>query len=64
MPAAGVHVYLSFLYKSKDPITIMGLLDDKGFPIYEDPQILTWRKRQDTVQKKNKTPPKPQKRKL
>ncbi|WP_343558941.1 hypothetical protein [Sphingobacterium sp.] len=41
----------------------MGLLNDKGLPVYEDPQILTWRKRQETVQKKIKTPPKPQKKK-
>ncbi len=41
----------------------MGLLNDKGLPVYEDPQILTWRKRQETVQKKIKTPSKPQKKK-
>lgn len=41
----------------------MGLLNDKGLPVYEDPQILTWRKRQETVQKKIKTPPKLQKKK-
>ncbi|WP_313514031.1 hypothetical protein [Sphingobacterium sp.] len=39
----------------------MGLLNDKGLPIYEEPHILTWRKRLDTVQKKIKTPEKPQK---
>lgn len=42
----------------------MGLLNNKGLPVYEDPQILTWRKRQETVQKKIKTPPKPQKKKV
>lgn len=42
----------------------MGLLNDKGLPVYEDPQILAWRKRQETVQKKIKTPPKPQKKKV
>lgn len=39
----------------------MGLLNDKGLPIFEEPHILAWRKRLDTVQKKIKTPEKPQK---
>ncbi|WP_433903221.1 tetratricopeptide repeat protein [Sphingobacterium puteale] len=41
----------------------IGLLNDKGLPVYEDPQILSWRKRLETVQKKIKTAPKPQKKK-
>lgn len=41
----------------------MGLLNDKGLPVYEEPQILTWRKRMETVQKKIKTVAKPQKKK-
>lgn len=41
----------------------MGLLNDKGLPVYEEPQIMTWRKRMETVQKKIKTLTKPQKKK-
>jgi tetratricopeptide (TPR) repeat protein len=41
----------------------MGPLNDRGLPVYEEPQIITWRKRLDTVQKKIKTPAKPQKKK-
>lgn len=41
----------------------MGLLNDKGLPVYEEPQIMTWRKRMETVQKKIKTVTKPQKKK-
>lgn len=41
----------------------MGLLNDKGLPVYEEPQIKTWRKRLETVQKKIKAPTKPQKKK-
>lgn len=41
----------------------MGLLNDKGLPVYEEPQIMTWRKRMETVQKKIKTVKKPQKKK-
>ncbi len=40
----------------------MGLLTDKGFPVYEEPQIITWRKRLDIVQKKIKAPAKSQKK--
>ncbi|WP_333863619.1 tetratricopeptide repeat protein [Sphingobacterium sp.] len=43
----------------------MGLLNDKGLPVYEESQIISWRKRMETetVQKKIKTPAKPQKKK-
>ncbi len=41
----------------------MGLLNDKGLPVYEESQIIRWRKRMETVQKKIKTPAKPQKKK-
>jgi len=36
----------------------MGLLDDKGLPVYEYPQVMTWRKRMETVGKKLKGPTK------
>ncbi|MDR2272071.1 MAG: hypothetical protein LBF27_14290 [Sphingobacterium sp.] len=41
----------------------MGLLNDKGLPVYEDPQIITWRKRLETVQKKIKPSAKSPKKK-
>ncbi|MGE8424208.1 MAG: hypothetical protein ACN6PI_15335, partial [Sphingobacterium siyangense] len=41
----------------------MGLLNDKGLPVYEESQIISWRKRMEAVQKKIKTPAKPQKKK-
>ncbi|MFC6101646.1 hypothetical protein [Olivibacter domesticus] len=34
----------------------MGLLDDKGLPVYEYPQVGTWRKRMETVRKKLQSP--------
>ena len=40
----------------------MGLINEKGLPVYEEPQIMTWRKRLETVQKKIKAPIKAQKR--
>lgn len=36
----------------------MGLLDDKGLPVYEYPQVMTWRKRMETVRKKLQGPTK------
>jgi len=41
----------------------MGLLNDKGLPVYEEPQIMTWRKRMETVKKKIKALAKSSKRK-
>ncbi|HWV72998.1 MAG TPA: hypothetical protein VN040_14855 [Pseudosphingobacterium sp.] len=41
----------------------MGLLNERGLPVYEEPQIMTWRKRLETVQKKLNPPSKPQKKK-
>jgi len=41
----------------------MGLLTDEGLPIYEESQIVTWRKRMETAQKKIKAPAKHKKRK-
>lgn len=41
----------------------MGLLIDKGHPVYEEPQIMSCRKRMETVQKKIKTPAKAPKKK-
>lgn len=40
----------------------MGLINDKGLPVYEDSQIMTWRTRLETVQKKIKPSIKTQKR--
>jgi tetratricopeptide (TPR) repeat protein len=36
----------------------MGLLDDKGLPVYEYPQVMTWRRRMETVRKKLQGPTK------
>ncbi len=30
----------------------MGLINEKGLPVHEDPQVLAWRKRLETAQKK------------
>ncbi|MFC3198051.1 hypothetical protein ACFOET_10565 [Parapedobacter deserti] len=30
----------------------LGLLNDKGLPVYEEPQLVAWRKREATVTKK------------
>lgn len=42
----------------------LGLLTEKGLPVYEEPYITTWRRRMETVQKKmESTPRSPKKNK-